>query len=296
MTNVKPLFKVFEGRAQGIGHLLRGRVWRMDGFASNEPLTSEQVENADGTITLRFRRKSDGDACIEFSNITAAGLGGTLFGEETILQSEALPSQEEDVINEHGVADVEVNFRELFSKTDGEEDSTTKSAGTSVSVTVSATESIEGVAEFGEEATTEAHAEISETSSSTTSTTKEAEAEETTVVPKGENAKITGQRIRADTQQELTAHGQFTFGLTIGKHSDGKFHGKLGQYGHWDSWADFSDVVRQTAPDNLCLAQALKAHPVWHADLWALDGLDSEVKYNVKYEGRIKSTYIVERF
>ena len=55
--------------------------------------------------------------------------------------------------------------------------------------------------------------------------------------------------------------------------------------GRWDSWSEFCDAVRGEAPDNVCLAESFKKRHPWHADLWALDPLNSEVKYNVKFEG-----------
>ena len=63
-----------------------------------------------------------------------------------------------------------------------------------MSVTVSASESIEGVADFEESVTAEAHAEYSESESSTTSTSKEEEGEESTTVPVGKRVRITENR------------------------------------------------------------------------------------------------------
>ena len=290
----RPLYEVFEHRARGIGHILRDRgIWRMAGFAANEPLHEYQYPNDDGSVTLAFVRRSDGRARIEFRNVKPAGLSEVNFGEETVLKSEFLGSNEEIVDNRDGTGDIEVSFRDLFAKSDEKSKETKKSAGTSVSVTVSASESIEGVASFDESITAEAHAEYSESESSTTSTSREEEGEESTVVPVGKRVRITENRSRADTQQEVTARGDFTFGIAAGKHSGGRF---VGRFAKFDSWSDFCDAVRGEAPDNVCLAESFKNRHPWHADLWALNPLNSEVKYNVKFEGRVMRTYKVEQF
>ena len=259
----RPLYKVFEQRAQGIGHILRDRgIWRMTGFAANEAMHDYQYNNDDGSVTLAFTRKSDGKGRIEFRNVKASGLSEVNFGEETVLKSEFLGSNEEIVDNRTGTGEIEVSFRDLFAKSDEKSKETSKSAGTSVSVTVSASESIEGVADFEESVTAEAHAEYSESESSTTSTSKEEEGEESTTVPVGKRVRITENRSRADTQQEVTARGDFTFGIAAGKHSGGKFVG--GHNGYWDSWSDFCDAVRGEAPDNICLAESFKHRHPWH--------------------------------
>ena len=38
-----PLHEIFRGRAQGVGHLMRDRVWRMVGFSSDEALLVELI-------------------------------------------------------------------------------------------------------------------------------------------------------------------------------------------------------------------------------------------------------------
>ena len=295
----RPLYEVFERRARGIGHILRDRgIYRMAGFRADEPLHAYQYDNDDGSVTLAFVRESDGRSRIEFQNVKPAGLSDVNFGEETVLKSEFLGSNEEVVDNRSGTGEIEVSFRDLFAKSDEKSKETEKSAGTSVSVTVSASESIEGVASFEESVTAEAHAEYSESESSTTSTSREEEGEESTVVPVGKRVRITENRSRADTQQEVTARGDFTFAIACGKHSGGKFRGHHGRtvVGRWDSWSEFCDAVRGEAPDNVCLAESFKKRHPWHADLWALDPLNSEVKYNVKFEGRVMRTYKVEQF
>ena len=286
----KPLHEVFMRRAQGIAHLMRGRVWRFDGCTSGEPLNVGLILNDDGTSTLIYTRKSDGHARIEFRNIKPDGLANVVPGDEHILKSEQLGSNEETVDNRHGVAEIEVKFRDLFSETDSKE--TDKSAGTSVTVSVEATESIEGFAEFSESLETEAHAEISE--SEGRETTKEAEGEEDTTVPVGKRVKITETRARADGTIDMMASGKFIHGIVMGKHSGGRFVG--GHNGYWDSWEDLCDVVTGHAPDNWCLAEDFKAHRAYHADLWALDPLSATVRSKAKFTGRIVRGYTVEQF
>ena len=290
--SARPLFEVFERTAQGIAHILRNRdVWRMAGSTSGEPFSVGQYPNPDGeTVTLQFRRKRDGDGMIEFRNVKASGLASVVFGDEHILRREQLGSVSEEVDNRHGVAPVEVKFRDLFSQTDSK--STDKSAGTSVSVSVEASESIEGVASFSEKIETEAHAEITESEGSETS--REQEGEESTVVPEGKRVAITETRERADGLITVTAQGKFDFNFVAGKHSGGKFVG--GHNAYFDSWEQFCDVVNGDAPDNINLAKSFKEHKPWHADLWALDPLNAEVRYDVHFEGRVRRTYTVKEF
>ena len=269
-------------------------------------LMTELQSHDDGTNTLRYRRAKDGDALLELRNIAPNGVANTVFGEETLLKSELLGSNEEIVDNRNGVADVDVDFRDLFSKSEGHEDTHEQSAGTSVSVTVTATQEIEGVASFEESVTAEAHAEISESETDTSETTKEDEGEEGTTVPgptfdengnitmPGKRVKIVETRHRADTTQEVTSTGLFNFGIAIGKHSGGKFVGH--HNGYWDSWQQFTDVVRGDAPDNWDKAQSFKLHHVRHADLSLLDPLDTTVKYEIKFTGKVLRTYTVEAY
>ena len=287
----RPLFEVFMKRAQGVGHILRDRgLWRISGFRSNEPLTVRLVQNNDGSTTLQYHRKSDGDGVVEIRNIKPTGLADVSFGEENILKSEQLGSREEVVDNRNGVEVIDVSFRDLFSQTDSKE--TGKSSGGSLKVSVESSQSIEGVAEFKESVETEIHEELEETEGS--ETTKEQEGAESTSVPVGKRVRITQTRARTDGEIEVVAHGQFTHGLTVGKHSGGKFVG--GHNGYWDTWPDFSDVVRGEAPDNWDLAPSFKSRPANHADLWALDDLDTEVRYQAKFEGRISVSYRVDQF
>ena len=287
----KPLFDVFLHRAQGVGHVLRNRVWRMDNFGRHEALSPSQVAGeAEGTSTLRFHRISDGHGCVEFRNVKPDGLAAVHFGEERILKSQKLGSISELIDNRHGVADVDVKFRDLFSQTDSKE--TDKSAGTSVKVSVTAGQEIEGVASFEESVETEAHAEISESEGQ--ETTREQEGEEGTTVPVGKRVKITETRERADGEIDVTAHGKFVFSLYVGKHSGGHFvsNGHV----HWSGWQQFVDVIRGDAPDNYDLARSFKEKPVAHADLSVLDTLEADVRYTVSFEGRSVRSYTVEAF
>ena len=286
----KPLHEVFMRRAQGVGHLVRQRIWRMQNFTSGEPLNVELIQNDDGTSTLAYTRKSDGDGRIEIGNIKPDGLANVVFGEEHIEKTEQLGSNEEVVDNRHGVSEVEVSFRDLFSKTDSKE--TDKSAGTSLKVSVESEQDVEGVASFKESVESEVHAELSESEGEETHS--EAEGEEGTTVPVGKRVRIIETRERADGFIEMTAQGKFTHRLDVGKHSGGHFVGR--HNGHWPSWNDFCDVVRGDAPDNWSMAKSFKEHPAYHADLWALDALNATVKYKASFEGRVVRSYTVEEF
>ena len=292
-NNVKPLHEVFLGRARGVGHILRDRVWRMTAFSSKEDLEVELLQNPDGTSTLRYHRSSDGDGCIEFANIKPDGLAAVHFGEETTLKSEMVGSISEVIDNRYGAADIAVKFHDLFRKTESQE--TDKKAGTSVKVSVKSTESIEGVASFEESVEAEAHAEIDESEGE--STTNETEGEEGTTVPKGKRVRIVETREKADVSLDVTAHGKFSFLLTVGKHSGGKFVGHQGRgFVSWDSWQDFVDVISGNSPDNWDLAESFKEKSAYRSDLWVLKPLSANVRYVVKFEGRVSRSYTVEVF
>ena len=293
----KPIHEVFLRRARGVGHILRDRVFRMTGFSASEPLTVEVDQQDDGSMRIRFRRESDGHGVIEFQNVQASSVSAIHFGEETLQNPETLGSNVEVVDNRKGVAEIPVSFRDLFSKSHGKEHTDEKSAGTSVSVEVTASQSIEGVAGFEEKVSAEAHAEISQSDTETEDTTSEFEGEEGTTVPVGKRVRITETRTRADVVQDVTGHGDFTFSLQVGKHSGGKFVGGHNRgWAKWDSWQQFVDVVKREAPDNWGLAKSFKEHHAYHADLWALDPLDAEVRYVVKFTGRVMRSYVVEEF
>ena len=290
MTNTTPIQDVFIGRAHGVGHILRDRVWRMVAFASNEPLLVELLPN--NPPTLRFRRKSDGDSCIEFGNITPGGLANVVFGEEQILKSEVIGSTIQTVKNRDGVAPITVKFADMFAQTDTS--SSTTKTGVSTSLTVKATEKIEGLvgASFEQSITLAANREVTDTHGK--SATSSASGEEATTIPKGDSVQITETRARTDVIIPVTAVGLFVHTVAVGKHSGGRWKGKRGVgYAMWDSWQNFCDVIRRDAPDNWDLTGSFKDHPAWHADLWALDPLHAAISYEVTYQGRIDRTYTV---
>ena len=292
-----PIHEVFLRRTRGVGHIVRGRVYRTTGFRADEPLEAEVLPQDDGSLTLRYRRRSDGDCLIEYRNVQASGVADIRFGEETLQNPETLGSNVEVVDNRHGVAEIPVQFRDLFSKSHGKEHTDEKSAGTSVSVEVTASQSIEGVAGFEEKVSAEAHAEISQSDTETEETSQEFEGQEGTTVPVGKRVRITETRTRADVVQEVRGLGQFSFVLQLGKHSGGHFKGGRDRgWAQWDSWQQFVDVVKGEAPDNWSLAKSFRERHAYHADLWALDPLDSEVKYVVKFTGRVMRSYTVEEF
>ena len=282
---------LFRGRAQGVGHLMRDRVWRTAGFASNEQLTVELIPGA--KPTLRYRRASDTDLCIEIGEITPTGLASVLWGEERTLASEQIGSTSQIVDNRNGAAPIPVKLADAFSETDSQSES--EKTGVSVSVSVKASQKIGGVASFEESITAAANHEISETRGS--ATTHSESGEEQTVVPVGARVRITETRARADVEIPVTAVGQFHHTLGIGKHSGGDWKGGAGRgYGWWSSWDQFVSCVRGGAPDNWDFATSLREHPPWHADLWALNPIDASVAYTVTWQGRVMRTYTVERF
>ena len=104
-------------------------------------------------------------------------------------------------------------------------------------------------------------------------------------------------REKADVSIDVTAHGNFSFTLTAGKHSGGKFKGREGQgWASWESWQNFIDVIRGIAPDNWDLATSFKGKPAYSEDFWVLNPLSADVRYVVKFEGRVVRNYTVEAF
>ena len=288
---VHPVHELFLGRARGVGHLMRDRVWRTAGFASDEPMTVELIQGPHPT--LRYHRVSDGHMCIEIGEITPTGLARVLWGEEQVKKSEQIGSIVEVVDNRHGVGPVSVKFGDVFGKTNTE--SRSEKTGMSVSVTVKASEKVEGVASFEEAITAAANHEVSGSAGS--SATRTETGEESTVIPMGKRVRLTETRTRGDSEIQVTAIGQFTHTLGIGKHSGGQFIGGHGRgYGWWSSWDDFVACVQGKAPDNWDFATSLREHPAWHADLWALNAVDAPVSYTVTFEGREQRTYTVETF
>ena len=287
----KTLQSIFLPRAQGVGHLMRDRVWRMTAFASNEPLT---VELLDGPApTIRYRRVSDGDACIEIGNITPGALAAVHWGEEQVLRSEQIGSTQQTIDNRGGPAPISVKFADVFAETHSS--SSSSKTGVSASITVKSTQKIGGVAGFEESITIAANREVSESEGS--SSTRSETADEATTVPAGKRVRITETRTRSDVDIPVTAQGTFTHTLGIGKHSGGDWQGKPGEgHGWWSSWDDFVQCVDGQAPDNWDFATSLREHPPWQADRWALNPIDGAVAYVVSWEGRVVRTYTVETF
>ena len=286
---IHPIHEIFLGRAQGVGHLMRDRVWRMAGFASDEPLSVELIPG--DTPTIRYRRESDSDACIEIGQITPGALAAVHWGEEQVLRSEQIGSTQQTIDNRKGPAAVSVKFADVFSETHSS--SSSSKTGVSVSVTVKSSQKIEGVASFDESITAAANREVSESEGS--SSTRSVTGDESTTVPAGKRVKITETRTRSDVEIPVTAQGTFTHTLGIGKHSGGDWKGKSGEgFGWWSSWDDFKQCVDGQAPDNWPFATSLREHPPWHADLWALDPIDAAVAYVVTWEGRVVRAYTVE--
>ena len=287
----KTLQSIFLPRAHGVGHLMRDRVWRMTGFASNEELTVEYIDGP--KPTLRYRRKSDGDSCIEIGEITPDGLADVVWGEERTLLSEQIGSTSEVVDNRGGVEAIDVKLSDVFSATHSS--SSSEKTSESVSVTIKSSQSIEGVASFDESITAAANHEVSESHGE--ATTRGESGEEHTTVPVGKRVRITETRSRADVEIPVTAHGKFTHTLGLGKHSGGDWKGKPSQgYGWWPSWADFVDCVRGDAPDNWAFATSMRDRPPWHSDLWALNSIEANVAYTVTFSGRNQRTYTIKEF
>ena len=285
------LYEVFLRRAQGVGHLMRSRVWRMDGFGSGEPLSVELIPG--DTPTIRYRRESDSDACIEIGQITPLALSDVHWGEERVLRSEQIGSTEQTIDNRYGPATVSVKFADVFAQT--HTSSSSSKTGVSVSVTVKSSQKIEGVASFDESITAAANREVSESEGS--SSTRSVTGDESTSVPAGKRVRITETRTRSDVEIPVTALGSFNHTLGIGKHSGGDWKGRGGEgHGWWSSWDDFVQCVDGDAPDNWDFATSLREHPPWHADLWALDPINAAVAYVVTWEGRVVRTYTVVEF
>ena len=292
MTAV-PLHEVFRARAQAVGRILRGRVWRMDGFSSHEKLIPTLYQNDDGSSRLYYHRSSDGHGCIEIDEVRATSVADLQYGEETIHESEQLGSNSEIIDNRRGVNDVDVSFHDVFSETDSEEHEEEKSAGGSITTTLESEQDIEGVASFKESVEAEVHTELSDRESSGSDTTREEGGEEGTTVPVGVRVRIKESRERASGEMDVTGHGTFTHTLQAGKHSGGHFvhHGNQ----KWGSWQDFVDVVHGAAPANYPLAESFENHPAAQDDLRAvLEPLEADVRYKATFQGRTIRNYVVE--
>ena len=292
----KPIHEVFLPLAQGLAHLTRFVCPGMEGSGSKEPFIVRQLDES-GNLTLEFERKNHNGSghnpqigFVRFHNIIPSGVSDVVWGEETTLKSEFLGSVEESVDNRDGVSPVHVNYEDLFSKSQGHEKTTEKSAGGSISVSVESEQDIEGIASFKESITAEAHTEFSESETSSEETGREEGGSEGEDVPTGDRILITQTRVRADTSQEVTAKGKFNFTIEFAEHRP-----KWKPEHHWvgvtyDSWQQFLDVINGDSPDNWPLADQFRQHPVQRADRWALRQLNTDVRYKVKFEGKIKRT------
>ena len=290
----KPIHEVFRIRAQRIGFILRDRIGRFHGWNPHHEPCRVFVHDGDaGSKLVQFQRIADPRCIIEFGNVTAAGTENTRYGKETILKAEDLGAVSETYRN-NGFEPADVSFRDLFGKTDTKEKDA--SAGTSTKITIEAEEGIEGFGSVKESVEQEIHAEFAESESS--EVTNEREGEEGTSVPVGKAVEITETRKRADTELEVFSDAEFTFNLKCGSHDPRWSHGwKKGGPPHkatWGTWQEFVDAVRGDAPDNIDLATAFKRHPARHSDLDVLDPLDGQVRYTVRFEGKILKSYDVE--
>ena len=294
MSTARPIHEVFRARAQRIGVVMRNRIGRFAGWSTRgEPCRVFVRDAGGGAKVIQFQRISDPRCFIEFGNVTAAGAVNTRYGKETILKAEDLGAITETYRN-RGYKPVEVSFGDLFGKTDTKETDT--SAGSSTKITIEAEEGIEGFGSVKESVEQEIHAEFAESESSEVS--NEQTGDEGTIVPVGKAVKITQTRKRADTELEVVSDAAFTFNLKVGSHDPRPNHGwKKGGPPHkaaWATWQEFEDVIRGDAPDNLDLATAFKRHPAHHYDLDVLDPLAGEVRYTVRFEGKIIKSYDVE--
>ena len=293
MTKARPIHEVFNKRARGVGHVLRDRVPRLHNFRGQEKLISRVFELDGGMMLIQFYPERDIGVVIEFGNVTAAGTANTRYGPETILSAQDLGAVSEMVDNRTGYKEIEVDFNDLFSKTDTKEDS--KSGGTSTKITLDASEGIEGFGSIKESIATEVHAEFSEREGSTVK--NERSGGEGTIVPVGKRVQITMTRKRVDSELEVTSNAQFSAQLHVGQHDHRWNHGWKGHHGRnhfqWASWEDFVDVIKGEAPSNLDLALSFMHHHASHADLWVLDELEGEVKYKVRFEGKIIKDFAV---
>ena len=288
---VHQIHEVFLGRAQGVGHLMRDRVWRMVGFASLEPLRVELLAGA--KPTLRFRRISDGDALIEIGEITPDGLTDIVWGQEQTLKSEEIGSTSQIVDNRNGVSAIDLKLSDVFSETHSLSES--EKIGENVSVTIKSSQKIEGVASFDESMMVAANHEVSNTHSE--SSTRGGSGEERTTVPVGKRIRIIETRMHSEVVIPVTARGKFIHTFGIGKHSGGNWKGDNGEgHGWWPSWENFKLCVQGRAPDNWDFATSLREHPPWQADLWALNDIQANVAYTVTFTGRVQRTYTVEKF
>ena len=294
MPGVRPIHEVILAVAQDIAFLARGRgIYRFTTIRRGEPFRAFAYPQDDGTTRLQYGRVLEHDGMVEM-HVAAGDAARVTYGDEHILKSENLPSVSEVVDARDHDAEVDVNFRDLFGKSESSESE--QGGGASVKVSIESEQDVEGIAKFKESVETEAHAEFSETEG--TETSQEQEGEEGTVVHAGTRARITETRMRADGEVEITAEGHFVISrLGVGLHSGGKFVG--GHNGHWHSLDDFLDAVTGDAPSNIALADSYRTRPIGTQGRQAVErlrGFHAPLRYKGKFEGRIVKSYTVEDF
>ena len=293
--DAKPIQEVFRQRTQRLGFVLRNRIGRCHGWDPHHEPVRVFVHDGDADAKLlQFQRISDPRCWFEYGNVTAAGTANTRYGDETVLKAQDLGAVSEMVDNRTGFKPIEVDFNDLFSKTDTKE--TKQSGGTSTRISIDASEGIEGFGSIKESITQEVHAEFAESEGSSTQNTRGGD--EGTVVPVGHRVQITETRKRADTQLVVYSDALFGFSLKVGSHDPRWNHGwKKGGPPHkayWQTWQDFVDAYKREAADNIDLAESFRFHPPHHYDLSVLNPLDGRVRYTVKYEGKIIKDYSVK--
>ena len=285
--NAKPIQVVFRKRADRIGVTMASRLPIFANWRPGEPCREFVHNVSGGLILLQYQRISVPGCWIEFGNVAPSGTANTRYGPETLLKAEDLGSVSTIFYNKHGVKPIEITYRDLFAKTDSKE--TTQSEGESTKISIEATQTIEGFAEFKESVEQDVHSEFSEVQG--TQITNELEGEEGTIVPVGVDLQVTETRQRADTQLEAFSDAQFSFNLKVGYHDHRWNHGWHKGTASWATWQEFEDVIKGDAADNIDLAGSFKRHRPPHYDLAVLDPLDGQVKFSVKFEGKIIKTY-----
>ena len=293
-STAEPVHEVCLPLAQDILYLVRGRgLYRIQSSKQRQPLKALAYPQDDGSTRLLYERIDEHDGAVEF-HVAPGDTAHVVYGDEHILKSENLPSVSEVVDARNHDADVEVNFRDLFGKSESSENQ--QGGGASVKVTIESEQDVEGVASFKEAVETEAHAEFSETEG--TETNQEQEGEEGTTIHAGKRARITETRMRADGEVEITANGHFVISkIAAGLHSGGKFVG--GHNGYWDSLSDLLDAVTGDAPSNVHLADSFRRRPIKKTGTEAVARLrdfSAPLRYKGKFEGRIIKSYTVEDF
>ena len=284
---------VFLGRAQGVAHLMRDRVWRMTGASSSEPMQVELDESGQNP-TVRYRLERDTDGCIEIGSITPAGIANVQYGTRIPQNSVPIASSIREEDNRFGVEPINIKFSELFGHTDTHGES--HKVGGSVQVQIKSSQKIAGGSvSFDEAVTATATTEFSSSEGSTD--VHNVTGEESTSVPVGKRVRFKETISLSDLVIPATAHGKFSHTFAIGKHSGGRWKGGNGRgFGWWDSWEEFCAVVRGDAPDNWAFAKSMRDTPPWNADLWALNDIVADLKYEIRLTGATIAAYEVEEF